>query len=301
MGWQSITFAVPPAAVAIHDGFGPVVSGISGEVAGAQARLAAVTGGAVAQASPLAASASGVVALREALEALVASGGRMVAVHPYIHPAGDRRGDYSYLTPVDCVAALAAKLTDAEDLPEAGSLAAVVVLIHAFDHAPFAAALAAFNAVFPVTELQLAERRARALASLEADKLIIATAPREPRWTTATPHRHATVRSMETQLGPLLAQCEAYDAENTPPEAELAVLLAERAAHVAQLEAAWSAFASACFGDAGLGMYLAGDAENMARQLLAGGAPAAAYKLCAAVCWVGHSDRVAIFREVFGL
>lgn len=301
MGWQSLSFTTPPAAAAVYEGIPSVVTGIAGAVAGAQARLAAVAGGAVAQASPLAASASGVAALRGGLNALVAAGGRMVAVHPYIHPVGDRRGDYSYLTPADCVAALAHKCTDAEDWPDSGPLAAVVVLVHAFDHAACAAALAAFNAVFPITALQLAQRRAQALATLETDKFIITTAPYEPRWTTASPHRHTTVRSMETRLGALLAQCDGYDAENSTPEAELAALLTERAAHAAALMDDWQAFARSLAGDAGQGMYLAGDAENIARQLMATAAPVAAYKLCAAVCWIGPAERVAIFREVFGL
>lgn len=301
MSLQPITMHTPPTATTIHDGLAAVTSGIAGEVAGAQARLAAVTGGAVVQSAALSGAAAGASALRDQLAALLQSGGTMLAVHPYIHPVGDRRGDYSYLTPSDCVAALASKLTDTEDLPDSGNLAAVVVLIHALDHAAFAAALGAFNAVFPVTELQLAERRAAQLATLETDKGIITTAPKEPRWVANAPHRHGTACRLDTSLGALLAQCEGYDSENTSPEAELAALLTERAAHVAALEAAWVAFCNGLQGGNALGSYCTGDAESIARQLVASGAPAAAYKLCAAVCWVGAPERVRLFKEVFGL
>jgi hypothetical protein len=70
---------------------------------------------------------------------------------------------------------------------------------------------------------------------------------------------------------------------------------------VARQDAAWAELCSQLAGGSGLARYLTGDAENMARQLKAGGAPAAAFKLCAAVCWVGDAPRVAVFKEVFGL
>ncbi|MFV0422177.1 hypothetical protein [Oleidesulfovibrio sp.] len=305
--WQGTAFTPSSTAATIRTGLDGVLSGIGADVAATQARLAAVTGGALPQASPLASAAGGAVALRSRLDALVASGGRFVCVHPYVHPVGDRRGDYSYLTPAECITALADKLTDVEeplvssDTPEADSLAAVVLLFHAPDHAAFARLLQAFNAVFPVTSLQLAQRRSAQLDALESDKFITTTAPREPRWIAAPPHRHGTVRRMETTLGPLLAQAESYNAENTTPEAELHALLAARAEHVARQDAAWAKLCSQLAGGSGLARYLTGDAENMARQLKTGGAPAAAFKLCAAVCWVGAAPRVAAFKEVFGL
>jgi hypothetical protein len=270
----------------------------------------------VPQKSPLAGAAANVAALRAQLEALLQAGGRFVCVHPYVHPVGDRRGEYSYLTPSDCVAALAGKVADPEDQPsetasedgagdaDDGNLAAVCVLLHAADHGPFAALLAAFNAVFPVTELQLAERRARQLITLEKDKRIIATAPKEPRWVASAPHRHGALCGMDSALGALVAQSEAFAAENASAEAELAALMQARVAHVAQLDAAWQALCSGLSGDAGaagLGWYLSGDAAGMARQLAAGGTPVSAYKLSAALCWVGATERVAVFKEVFGL
>jgi hypothetical protein len=322
VGFIPISFTVPATAQTIRSNLSAVVTGVAGATAEGTGRLAAVTGGAVPQKSPLAGVAANVAALRAQLEALLQAGGRFVCVHPYVHPVGDRRGEYSYLTPSDCVAALAGKVADpedqpsetgAEDLPsetasedgagdaDAGNLAAVCVLLHGADHGPFAELLAAFNAVFPVTELQLAERRARQLITLEKDKRIIATAPKEPRWVASAPHRHGALCGMDLALGALVAQSEAFAAENASAEAELAALMQARAAHVAQLDAAWQALCSGLSGDAGLGWYLSGDAAGMARQLAAGGTPVSAYKLCAALCWVGAAERVAVFKEVFGL
>lgn len=307
MGFIPISFTVPATAATIRSGLSAVVTGVAGVTAEGTGRLAAVTGGAVPQKSPLAGAAANVAALRAQLDALLQAGGRFVCVHPYVHPVGDRRGEYSYLTPSDCVAALGDKIADPEDGAgdaDAGNLAAVCVLLHAADHGPFAALLAAFNAVFPVTELQLAERRARQLITLEKDKRIIATAPKEPRWVASAPHRHGALCGMDTALGALVAQSEAFAAENASAEAELAALMQARAAHVAQLDAAWQALCSGLSGDAGdagLGWYLSGDAAGMARQLAAGGTPVSAYKLCAALCWVGAAERVAVFKEVFGL
>ncbi|MFV0348435.1 MAG: hypothetical protein ACK5JO_07585 [Halodesulfovibrio sp.] len=310
MGFIPISFRVPVTAQTIRSNLSAVVAGVAGATAEGTGRLAVVTGGAVPQKSPLAGAAANVAALRAQLEALLQAGGRFVCVHPYVHPVGDRRGEYSYLTPSDCVAALAGKIADPEDQPsetggedgvDAGNLAAVCVLLHAADHGPFAALLAAFNAVFPVTELQLAERRARQLITLEKDKRIIATAPKEPRWVASAPHRHGALCGMDSALGALVAQSEAFAAENASAEAELAALMQARVVHVAQLDAAWQALCSGLSGDAGLGWYLSGDAAGMARQLAAGGTPVSAYKLSAALCWVGAAERVAVFKEVFGL
>ena len=232
---------------------------------------------------------------------MTAGGGKFVCVHPYQHPVGDRRGDYAYLTPGDAVASLAAKLADAADMAPAGTIGALVLMIREANQERFHASLSSFNAVFPVTGLQLAQRRAGWLATLESDKLIQAVGPAVPLWRNGDPRRHSAVAALDRSLGALLAVTEGFDAENTRPEDELAALIAEKSQGVVDLVSAWDTLAATLQGDVGLGLYLAGDAGSIRRQLLSSSPPAASYKLTALACWVAPAGNLILLKEIFGL
>ena len=299
--WQTIAFAPPGSLLNIHASAAEVAAAAPGELDSSAGRLAAVNGTAAMTANPVAAIAALCDGLRDTLIGLMSTGGKFVCVHPYRHPVGDRRYDYAYLTPADAVSALAAKLADVADPPPAGTLGALTLMIRETGHAAFRASLAAFNAVFPVTGLQLAQRRAGWLATLESDKLIQAAGPKTPAWKSGDPRRHAAVAGMDRATGGLLALAEGYAAENVRPEDELAALIAEKTQRVADLESAWNDFAASLQGDAGSGLYLTGDAASIRRQLLSSDPPAATYKLTACACWVAPEANLTLLREVFGL
>jgi hypothetical protein len=300
--WQAITFTPPETAATIHAAATGVTDAAPGELTGSAGRLAAVSGSVAMTTNPLAAAAALCAGLRDQLEALLDAGGKFVCIHPYLHPVGDRRGDYTYLTPADAVAALAAKLADPTDpAPAGGSLEAVVMMIRATTHADFQASLAAFNTVLPLTGLQLALRRAGWLAGLETEKLIQTVGPRVPAWHDGDLHRHSLVAQMDRALGSLVAMVEGYAAENTRPEDELAGLIAEKTQRLADLTSAWNTLVDRLQGDAGLGIYVAGDAGSIRRQLLASDPPAATWKLTSLACWIAPADRLTLLKETFGL
>ena len=232
---------------------------------------------------------------------LLQVGGRFVCTHPYLHPLGDRRGDYSYLTPQQAVEGMAAKLADPMDLPADGDLQGLFLLLRGVDHRGFADALGAFNTIFPVTELQLAERRAGWLATLEKDKLIQATGPIHPAWHEQDPRRHGGGTEMETTLGPLVAMAEGYDQENVRPEAELAALIEKKRAHLQAIDAAWTALADNLQNGTGLALVLEGNSGSIHRQLVENTPPAEGYKLAAVCGWIGEAHQMTFFRELLGI
>ncbi len=163
MPWSTVSLTTPPTLQTVHEGLHNCRTAIPAELDNSTARLNTVKETVTISANPVAAAASNVAALRASMESLLQAGGRFVCVHPYIHPLGDRRGDYAYLTPQQAVEGMAAKLADPKDLQAEDELRGVFLLLRGVDNDDFAKTLVAFNAVFPVTELQLAERRADGL------------------------------------------------------------------------------------------------------------------------------------------
>lgn len=300
---KELSFTLSQTAEATHNAIAGVASAVSGEAQNSKTRLASITG-AVAQAkSPASGSAATVAALRTAHTNLLAAAGHFVAIHPYIHPAGDRRGDYAYLTPRAGIDALAEKLADLNDLaaPAGEARDMVVVLLCGTDHGQFAKQLDAFCSVFPVTPLELAKRRATQLATLEEDKMLKTTGKMHPVLTAGTPRRHSALRSMDTTLGALLAIGEGADAENITPEAELQAVLDKVAAKAAAHETAWKTLAATFSGQHGHALFASGSLPALRNTLADCSVPSAVYKLTALACWVGKRDELVIFREVFGV
>lgn len=301
MTWQSVTFSVPASLTALQTTVSGVTEAAPGELTNSAARLSAVNGSVAMTTNPVATTAALCAGLRADMDALMAAGGKFVCVHPYQHPLGDRRGDYAYLTPQDAVAALAAKLADPADLAPSGTIAALALMIREASDSAFQASLAAFNTVFPVTALQLAERRSGWLATLERDKLIQSVGPVAPPWHNGDPRRHSAMTRLDGAMGGLIAVSEAYDAENKRPETELAELISEKSARVGTLASAWASIVSTFTGDTGLGMYATGDAGSIRRAFLSSSPPAASYKLTAIACWVAPAENLVLLKELFGL
>ena len=300
MPWELASFQCPPSAIAIKAGLAPVLEAAPGNAVACQARLEAVADAVPAAVSSAGAVASVASAIRMSLRELMAAGGSFLCAHPYQHPVADRRGDYAWLTPTDAIQAVCAKLADPEDSPGVSS-GAVAVLICASDHAAFSAALGAFGAVFPVTELQLAQRRAARLATLESDKLVLAVGPVRPWWIESAVRRHARARDAAGALGRLVAMAEGYDEENTRPEAELRELLQRKIDGQAAAEASWGQVAAMDGAATVLAIHIAGGAGLARRTLLEEPHPGQENKLAAVACWIGAEDRLIFIRELLGL
>ncbi|MBI9087561.1 MAG: hypothetical protein JEZ11_28490, partial [Desulfobacterales bacterium] len=99
MIWTDISISTLSTLQAVQDGLQGCRTAAPTELDNSKARLATVNGSANIAPNPVAATASGIDALRQSMDELLQAGGRFVCTHPYLHPLGDRRGNYSYLTP----------------------------------------------------------------------------------------------------------------------------------------------------------------------------------------------------------
>lgn len=301
MAWSSITIATPQSMLDAQPGLQPVLSGAGAELDNSASRLGAISSLLPHEANPLAASASGADAYRAALTALLSGGGRILAVHPYVHPVGDRRGDYAYLTASDAIAHLAAKIADPVDAPRGADLAGLAILFRGVDNAGLAATMGAFNAVFPLAELDMVMRRAGQLAGLDTSKLVQPTGPLHQRWRTSLPRRNMKATAMDIALGGQIAIAEGYAAESMRPEAELAALIERKREHIAARTAAWSDLVTTLQGGSGLAMYATGSAAGLRTAFLASTPPEQGHALAALICWVGTPEQLTFFKEFVGV
>jgi hypothetical protein len=180
----------------------------------------------------------------------------------------------------------------------------VLVVMAAPDAGRFATSLQRFNAVMPLVELQQAQRRAGALATLEEDKFKVPPAPGYPAWGKASPRRGATGRATDVALGAQLALGEGLEAATASPLERLQGFATRQGATMQRRRADLASLGSSMTGtDPGwFGLYLEGLVAEVARLLVRFVPPLDdAFKCCAAVCWYGRRQQVAYYKEAFGL
>ncbi|WLQ14390.1 hypothetical protein O5O45_00380 [Hahella aquimaris] len=278
----------------------PILAGADASLAQASARVQGVSLSYAC--NPLAAQASEAAAARDAYLALMRYEGQTLCVHPFQEGVGDGSGLYRYLSAPNAAARLAAKLTDAQDAGRPrGLLDAVAVLIVARDLAGFAERLAAFNAVFPTPELQLAQRRAAQLATLEQEKFILPDAPLTPPWTARDGIQVHHLAQHGRAVGAQLATAQGYASETPSPIAELQAVIARKRQRLKELQSHYDQLKGQLTGQAGYALYAQGDASAVAAQLQAPGAPGHEYVLTAGALFVAGTGQLTFLKETFGL
>ncbi len=180
----------------------------------------------------------------------------------------------------------------------------VLVVMAAPDEALMGEALGAFNKVFPITELQQAERRVKALAALELDKFKIPPLPSFPPWGTANPLKSATSKATAAAAGAQTAVAEALAATGQSPAERLASFAQKRVAAVAKQIEDMRDLAASLSGPltGAFGVYLEGPIAAVAPHLAKFAPPLGdSYKCCTVLCWFGKKAEVAYYKEAFGL
>lgn len=310
MLWQPVSFTPPASIGAVGEGLSGSLGAVGSTVASGAASLAGLglpdapppDGGGTPDPADMRSDASG----------MLACPCPYIAVTPYQQGVGQRRGDRAYLTPQGAIGAVASRMSEAQDRQASGAqpdptepdTAMVLLVIAAPDEAAFAASLARFNDVFPIPELQQAQRRAGGLAGLERDKFTIPPAPGYPAWGASSPQRSGPGLATSRALGGQLAMAEGLSAASTSPVARLGAFGAKRQAAMAARQADLDALRGSMTGsDPGwFGVYLEGLAVELAKLLVKFAPPMdAAFKCCAAVCWYGTKQQVAYYKEAFGL
>lgn len=302
--WQGVTFT-PPAAV------NNIAAGLAGHLADAQAAMGrgsqALQGLGLPDLPPF---TGGADELRANAGALLSSQARYLAVTPYLQGIGTMRGDQAFLTPQKAIEVIGTSLLeDAVSSATGGVIPSfdtglVVLVMAAQEPGQLANALGGFNTVFPIPELRQAERRAKALATIELDKFKIPSPPAFPPWGNAAPERSATGRAVARAMGGQIAMAEGLEAAKVSATARLAAFTSKLNSAVAQRQQDLQALAEGMTGasDAWRGIYLEG-AVAMLAPLLAKFAPPMndSFKCCVSVCWYGTKSQVAYFKEAFGL
>lgn len=248
---------------------------------------------------------------RETAQTLLGAQVPSLVVTPYQHGIGQRRGEHAYLTPLGAIKAICERMqsalpTNLEAIPTTSlsDNAFVLLLIVALTPEGLAEQLANFNAVMPLTELQQAERRARALATLDVDKFVIPPAPSYPAWGVTSPLKGATGKATGKALGAMLASHEGQQAIAASPLAKLCTFGAEQQTALTQKAQDLADIANGMTGSCSgwFGVYLEGAVAEIARLLGTFTPPMDdAFKCSAALCWQGNKQHVAYYKEAFGL
>ena len=228
-----------------------------------------------------------------------------LVVTPFQSGVGQGRGYQRYLSAPNLLQQLGEKLEDTgDDSRPAGSQYALVVMFLGTRYDKFAATLSRFNAVLPMPDLQRAERRAKNLFALDAEKWELPNAGTLPRWG-ALPLERCTVTKAATQaLNSQLSALESY--ADSSPMADLAKLVARKASQ-AQAQAKKLADLKSMF-DGGAAddsmrarLIGPGNAAELRRQLLQGDAPGHEWGLSAGLLLVGSLKGLSFVRELVGL
>ena len=278
----------------------------SSELASAGQRLADLADMATTSPGPVGAAAEAAVAAgRAGLSEALGEIPSCLVVTPFQSGVGQGRGYQRYLSAPNLLQQLGEKLEDTgDDSRPAGSQYALVVMFLGTRYDKFAATLARFNAVLPMPDLQRAERRAKNLFALDAEKWELPNAGTLPRWG-ALPLERCTVTKAATQaLNSQLSALESY--ADSSPMADLAKLAARKAsqtqAQAQKLLDLKSMFDGAEADDSMRARLIGpGNAAELRRQLLQGDAPGHEWGLSAGLMLVGSLNGLSFVRELVGL
>ncbi|WP_027179775.1 hypothetical protein [Maridesulfovibrio bastinii] len=297
--WKSIDFNVPASATVLEEKVDSVVNGVPDGLSAAGSRLSVVAEAIPVHKSPIALLAGKDAELTADLSAYLSTRSKFLCVHPYIHPVGDRRGDYAYLSPGGCREAVMAKLADPYEELEGD--AAVFVKISGYDNADLANKLAAFNTVFPLVPLQLAQRRAADLAVLEKEKYILGNGFISPKFQYLDERQHSTNKKIDACLAELLGISHGYDIQNKRPETLLQELMAKKRQRSEESLEKWETLSSIFTGGAGEAAFISGSVRTIRNGFSKLGLRDGASPLAVICCWIGEEEAMTVFREVLGI
>lgn len=306
MSWDPVTMTWPAESTQWLDDLEAAKTLAGAERASTRERLDAIADFVTTSPGPVGAAAKVAVAAgRAALKAALGEAPACLVVTPFQSGVGQGRGNQRYLSAPNMLQLLAEKLEDTtDDSRPAGLQYALVVMFLGNRYDKFADTLGRFNAVMPIPDLQRAERRARSLSTLEAEKWELPNAGTLPRWG-ALPLERCTVtkaatRSMNSQLSAL----ESY--EDTSPLEDLDRMATRKASQALsydqKLAALKAQFADATSDDTVRARLIGpGNAAGLRTELLQGAAPGHEWGLSAGLLLVGSLSGLSFVRELVGL
>ncbi|WP_313314941.1 hypothetical protein [Stutzerimonas nitrititolerans] len=307
MTWAPVTMRWPEQATQWMAELDAAKDLAGGELASTAQRLAGLDGLATTNPGPVGGAAAGAIATgRAALGSQLGEAPACLAVTPFQSGIGQGRGNQRFLSAPNLLLQLAGKLVDPSDQGKpSGPQYALSLLFLATRFDQLADTLARFNALLPVPDLVRAERRARHLSRLEAEKWEMPNAGPLPRWGALPLERCTVTKASRQSIAGQLAVLESYAADSSPM-ADLAALAGRKASQQQgrdQQLADLKAMLANGGADTSMRARLIGpgDANELRRQLLEGDAPGHEWVLSAGLLLVGSLDGLSFVRELVGL
>jgi hypothetical protein len=307
MIWAPVTMRWPGQATQWMDQLSEA-QGLAGvELASTAKRLADLNDKTSTNPGPVGGAAQGAIAAgRTALANQMGEAPACLVVTPFQSGIGQGRGYQRFLSAPNLLQQLAGKLVDVSDTgrPD-GQQHALCLMFLATRFDQLAGSLSRFNALLPMPDLVRAERRARHLSKLEAEKWEIPTAGALPRWQDLPLERCTVVKAAQQSMAGQIAVLESYAADSSPM-ADLSALATRKAAQQQgrdQQLADLKALLADGNPDSSMRARLIGpgNATELRRQLLAGDAPGHEWVLCAGALLVGSEQGLSFVRELVGL
>ncbi|WP_443190158.1 hypothetical protein [Pseudomonas indica] len=307
MSWTPVTMRWPTQATQWLGELAAAKNLAGGELVSTTARLASLDGLATTNPGPVGAAAQDAITSgRTALTKQLGGVPSCLAVTPFQSGIGQGRGHQRFLSAPNLLAHLGDKLVDGRDPARpGGELYALALMFLSTRLDQLAETLARFNALLPVPDLVRAERRARHLSRLEAEKWVIPDAGPLPRWQRLPLERCTLTKAAKRSMAGQLAVLESYAADSSPM-ADLAALASRKSAQqvgrdqqLADLQALLAEGST----DTSMRVRLVGpgDPLQLRSALLEGDAPGHEWVLSAGVVLVGSFDGLAFVRELVGL
>lgn len=306
MTWSPVQMRWPSQTTAFLEELGGVQDLAAGALASTVERVTELASLATTNPGQVGAAALQVAeAGRAALAGALGEPPLALVVTPFQSGVGQGTGYQRYLSAPNLLRHMADKLTDTSDDSRPGTESHALVLMFVatrYDH--LASALSAFNTLLPMKDLQRAERRARQLFDLEAEKWALPAAGTLPLWGKLPLDRCTITKVANQAMTSQLAALESY-ADSSPGSdlAALSVRKAEQAQGLAQklAELKDQLSGSAASTSARARLIGPGSSAELARELMTGDAPGHEWPLSAGVMLVGSLPGLAFVRELVGL
>lgn len=300
MTWAPVTMRWPAQATQWMDDLGPAKDLASAELVGTAKRLADLDGLATSNPGPVGPAAEAAIAAgRTAMAAQMGQVPACLVVTPFQSGIGQGSGYQRFLSAPNLLQLLA------DRLPAGPGGYALAIMFLSTRHDQLATALARFNALLPVPELQRTEKRARHLSRLEAEKWTLPSAATLPAWGTLPLERCTLTQAAKRSLSGQLAALESYTADSSPM-ADLSTLAARKVKHAdarnQQLKDLQAQLANPSPDSTMVARLIGpGDGSELRRQLLTGSAPGHEWVLCAGLLLAGPRDGLSFVQELVGL
>jgi len=302
MPWSDVAFTVPTSLGAIHNTLDTALSNATGALSSASVRLG-TTIAPTFTLNPVALAAMNSASTWAQLAALLDVNVRCLVVHPWQQGIGQGQGVRRYLSAPNAVEAMVRKLGDTGDanLPTENQ-DAIALLLPAAQLSDFTQMLEAFNAVFPLPELQRVQRRAAQLERLDAEKLNTPDTPSNTRWQPRNGLQFDSTHQVCKKMGVHVAMALGYDAENISPVDELQALITKKQNAITGQQAEYATLTALFTGGSGKALFLpSSTAQQLATALANTSGPGHEYALCVGVVFLAAPGQLTFLKEVLGL